>query len=195
MVLEVFTVAAEPTPSAAELLPGTVGVSGQVREGLETEGAGLAEILEFPEVFPLGRSTGEFQFRDFLPVLVAHNVPLDVDDFQRAESTQQFRGTAGTSLKNIIYIKLDIFSLRPDLDVIHHVVGGGGHVAGLTHVVLVLGSQSVLSLVETGLLRHLVLVLDTFTVVREQRRNLGEVAEMALECKTHDKSVIETLKN
>ena len=71
---------------------------------------------------------------------------------------------------------------------IHHVVGGGGHVAGLTHVVLVPGSQPVLSLVETGLLRHLVLVLDTFTVVREQRRNLGEVAEMALECKTHDKS-------
>ena len=63
----------------------------------------------------------------------------------------------------------------------HHVVGRGGHVAGLTHVVLVLRSQAVLSLVQSGLLRHLVLVLDTFTVVREQGGHLGEVAEMALE--------------
>ena len=64
---------------------------------------------------------------------------------------------------------------------IHHVVGRGGHVAGLTHVVLVLRSQAVLSLVQGGLLRDLVLVLDTFTVVREQGGHLGEVAEMALE--------------
>ena len=64
---------------------------------------------------------------------------------------------------------------------VHHVAGRGGHVAGLTHVVLVLPPQSVLSLVQVGLLRHLVLVLDTFTVVREQGGHLGEVAEMALE--------------
>ena len=64
---------------------------------------------------------------------------------------------------------------------IHHVVCRSGHVAGLTHVVLVLRSQAVLSLVQSGLLRHLVLVLDTFTVVREQGGHLGEVAEMALE--------------
>ena len=62
MTLEVFTVAAELASSAAELLFGTVGVSGQVWEGLEAEGAGLAEILEFPEVFPLSISTGEFEF-------------------------------------------------------------------------------------------------------------------------------------
>ena len=64
---------------------------------------------------------------------------------------------------------------------VHHVVGRGGHVAGLTHVVLVLGPQSVLSLVQAGLLGDFVLVLDPLTVVREQRGHLGEVAEMALE--------------
>ena len=61
MTLEVFTVTAEPAPSTAELLFGTVGVSGQVCEGLEAEGAGLAEILECSEVFPLSMSTGEFE--------------------------------------------------------------------------------------------------------------------------------------
>ena len=70
---------------------------------------------------------------------------------------------------------------------IHHVVGRAGHVAGLTHVVLVLGSQSVLSLVQAGLLGDFVLVLDPFTMVGEQRGHLGEVAEMALEYKTNGK--------
>ena len=64
---------------------------------------------------------------------------------------------------------------------VHHVAGRGGHVAGLTHVVLVLPPQSVLSLVQVGLLRHLVLVLDTFTVVREEGGQPRELAEMALE--------------
>ena len=68
---------------------------------------------------------------------------------------------------------------------VHHVVGGGGHVAVLADIVLVLGPQPVQCLVLAGLLRHLVLVLDTFTVVREQGGHLGEVAEVALEGKTN----------
>ena len=70
---------------------------------------------------------------------------------------------------------------------IHHVAGRGGHVAGLTHVVQVLGPQPVQSLLLTGLLGDLVLVLGTFTVVREQGGHLGEVAEMALKYKTNYK--------
>lgn len=61
MTLEVFTVTAEPAPSTAELLFGTVGVSGQVCKGLEAEGARLAEILECSEVFPLSMSAGQFE--------------------------------------------------------------------------------------------------------------------------------------
>ena len=61
MTLEVFSGTAEAAPSTAELLFGTVGVSDQVCEGLEAEGAGLAEILECSEVYPLSMSTGEFE--------------------------------------------------------------------------------------------------------------------------------------
>ena len=64
---------------------------------------------------------------------------------------------------------------------VHHVVGGGGHVAVLTDVVLVLGPQPIQCLVLAGLLGHLVLVLDTFTVVREEGGQPRELAEMALE--------------
>ena len=60
--MEIFTVGAEATPLTAELLFGTVGVSRQLGEGLETEGAGLAEILEFSKIFPLGIATGELEF-------------------------------------------------------------------------------------------------------------------------------------
>ena len=62
MSLEVFTVRAEAAPPTSELLFGTVGVPRQVGEGLEAEGAGLAEILELSEVFPLRVPTGEFEF-------------------------------------------------------------------------------------------------------------------------------------
>ena len=57
--MEIFTVGAEATPLTAELLFGTVGVSRQLGEGLETEGAGLAEILEFSKICKLQMSNQE----------------------------------------------------------------------------------------------------------------------------------------
>ena len=61
-----------------------------------------------------------------------------------------------------------------------HILTGGGHVAGLTHVELVPAAQAELSLVRGRLLCNLVLVLDSFAMVGEQRGDLGEIAEMTL---------------
>ena len=100
-------------------------------------------------------------------MLIAQIVSLNVVYFQRAQSTQQLKVSILISLKVIQINKTQRFlSPKANLDMIHHVAGRGGHVAGLTHVVLVLGQQPGLSLLQIGLLGDLVLVQETFTVAR-----------------------------